>query len=661
MSNFKLIKLPVKTKIERLLSNYQCFVVDVDKDELWDTYLSAFPEGTNPIYIERTEHDCNCCKQFIRDAGGIVAIVDGELQSIWDVDIDGFYGVVAKAMSKLVKSRPIKNVFKHHSATVGTNKTENFEHFFAKIPNNSFKYRESSKDIATVLATYETNYSLLKRGVSEITQESVDIVLELVAQNSIYRGVEYKNQLQEIKRILKGYSKAINKEFFLWETSANLGMVCRFKNSVIGTLLVDISSGMELEDAVKQFEHKVAPQNYKRSSSIVTKGMIEKAMKKVAELDIEDSLYRRHATEQDISINNVLFADRSIAPKIGGVFDGMLDSAPSKKPNLSKIEEVHIDDFIKDILPKVSTMEIMVDNSHSGNFMSLIAPKYNDARNILKWNNNFTWSYAGEVTDSIKQRVKSAGGDVNGYLRVSLSWDYSDDLDLHVKEPQGDHIYFGNKESRSTGGKLDVDMNAHTISKSPVENIVWKNKDRLLSGDYGVYVHNFRKRGSGEGFEIEIECSGEVHTLNYPKNVPDKKYIYAATLHVHNTGNVKVTPHIDTTAASKNIWGIATNTYTKVKMMMTSPNHWDGNCNGNKHYFFILDGCNNPDSPRGFYNEFLSNELTEHRKVFEVLSSKMKVEYNDSQLSGVGFSSTMKNHVLCKVSGSFNRVIKLKF
>lgn len=60
---------------------------------------------------------------------------------------------------------------------------------------------------------------------------------------------------------------------------------------------------------------------------------------------------------------------------------------------------------------------------------------------------------------------------------------------------------------------------------------------------------------------------------------------------------------------------------------------------------FMLDGCKNPEEVRGFYNEFLNPKLEKHRKVFEVLGSKLKCKPTDNQLSGVGFTTGRKDSV----------------
>ena len=78
---------------------------------------------------------------------------------------------------------------------------------------------------------------------------------------------------------------------------------------------------------------------------------------------------------------------------------------------------------------------------------------------------------------------------------------------------------------------------------------------------------------------------------------------------------------------------------------------------GNKHHFFILDKCNADEAVNGFYNEFLRNDLNEHRKVFEVLSGKMRCPVGKESLSGLGFSSTKRDSVLAKADGRVYNIL----
>jgi hypothetical protein len=75
-----------------------------------------------------------------------------------------------------------------------------------------------------------------------------------------------------------------------------------------------------------------------------------------------------------------------------------------------------------------------------------------------------------------------------GDVQVSVSWSDSSDVDLHVIDPNGAEIYYGQKTSPS-GGELDLDSNAACSRNSDNtfksnENVVWPTG----SGASGTYT-----------------------------------------------------------------------------------------------------------------------------------------------------------------------------
>ncbi len=404
----------------------------------------------------------------------------------------------------------------------------------------------------------------------------------------------------------------------------------------------------DIEEAVNKYTNLVAPANYKRTSAVVTEGMKQQALVTIAELGIEPSLARRHATLEDISINNVLFADRSAKSVMKGGLDSLLATTKSVKAP-TEATEITIEQFLTSVMPNSSVIEALVENKHTSNFVSLVAPTNPESPNILKWNNNFTWSYNGEVTDSMKQNVKAAGGKVDGVLRFSIQWnedrlDKSNDLDAYAVTPRT-KIYYRNK-SDGTGGKLDVDIRIPGNSTA-VENITWDNLSNMEEGIYEFYVNNFTGSNS-KGFRAEVEFNGQLFEYNYKQSVRADVVVAEVTL---TNGEFTIVHKLPCSTLFKDIWGTAAQQYQRVSTIMLSPNFWDEQTIGNKHYFFMLDGCKNPSDVRGFYNEFLSDDLTKHRKVFEMISGLMKCEPSDSQLSGVGFSSSQRNTLSVKCDG----------
>lgn len=632
-------------------------------DDLWKVYLDSFPEGTNPIFRERTEHDCQCCKQFIRRCGNVVA-VDGnnELISIWDiVGAPDHYQKVADSLSSFVKKHQISNFFINDSKILGaehnvqlleSGETLKFEHFCHKLPSKHVRNKES---IGGILSDAKSSYDVLKRGLEELTEESFELVLDLIDSNALYRGSEFRDSVYGFSMLKKEYLQlpSEHKERFCWRTSSKVKGLSRFRNSAIGTLLVDISEGVELDVAVRAFEAKVAPANYKRPTAVVTKKMVDDAQQTIVDLGLRSALQRRHATPEDITVNNVLFVDRT-PTGAGDVFDEMRSDVPEDASKFKNIREVDIDRFISSALPEAETIEVLLENRFSSNLMSLVSPVDSDAKNMFKWNNNFSWAYNGDLADSIKARVKGAGGNVEGVLRCSLGWYNTDDLDIHVVEPNKNEIYYGVKGQRfNSSGMLDVDMNVSNYVRDAVENVTWSDKQRMLQGRYKVVVHNFTKRESIDvGFEVEIEYEGTTYTFHYEKPVKDGERVVVAEFNFTREGGIEFIKSLPKKEMTKHVWGLSTCRFHKVSTLMLSPNHWDGQTVGNKHWFFILEGCKNDQPVRGFFNEFLNEEFNKHRKVFEILGNKMKAPVSDAQLSGVGFSSTKRDHFICRVNNS---------
>lgn len=77
----------------------------------------------------------------------------------------------------------------------------------------------------------------------------------------------------------------------------------------------------------------------------------------------------------------------------------------------------------------------------------------------------------------------------------------------------------------------------------------------------------------------------------------------------------------------------------------------------------MLKGCENPEQPNGWYNEFLKAELAfKHRKVMEAMAYQCHVDDDGDQMSGLGFSTTIRNYVVVRVTGSsVERVVKVLF
>jgi hypothetical protein len=267
----------------------------------------------------------------------------------------------------------------------------------------------------------------------------------------------------------------------------------------------------------------------------------------------------------------------------------------------------------------------------------------------------------------IKEAVKTAGGNIDGVLRASMIWNESgsdnSDLDIWCKQPNGISIGYsaGYRKDRgdifsNCGGQLDLDITS-PYGKLTIENIYFRELKEMIDGTYEIHVHQYTASNS-QGFKFEIEFDGEIFYYEYNKSVSGRIPVANVTL---KNGKFSIEHKLPHTTLNRNIWNLETNEFHKVNLICSSPNHWGDNNIGSKEYFFMIQNCKTSDSMRTFHVDQLNTELLGVRKAIDMLGNYKLAEPSDKQLSGIGFNCTVRDHLIVKVKGSHQRVLKINF
>lgn len=694
------------------------FVSKLGGYQVWDTYLMGF--GKDPIFRdpESSVHNCNSCKSFFKHYGNIVALDENlEILTMFDGEFPEEYKESFSLISEMLKGSEIENVFVEtfdrlnllpfesgldkrktllyrlgfdsnikiytqeeadKFGVVEAGKAYTFNHFHVTVPKEFIDFSGNSRE--ALQGVHKTTKEVFERGLREIPVDTLELVRDLINQGSLLDAQAHLQKVIEmLKKAAEFKSVAPDKQDrWIWKNSVGF-KYARFKNELIGVLCSDLATGVELNKACKDWNYRVDPANYMKATAPITKKQIEEAKKFVDENGYEESFIRRAATLEDIKVSDILHSnvgDGKVKPV--SIFDGVKATATRhKKSEFAGVQEIDIEKFMKDILPSCTSVEAYFTSEHKNNLVTLTTAENKDSKRIFRWPNNFSWTYNGNLAgkSQIKQAVKAAGGFVDAPFRFSIMWNEDwqknpvrTDLDAHCVEPSGDHIYYsstyrkdrgGDLAVTRCGGQLDIDMiNPPRVG---VENIYYKNLQKLRDGEYRFYVHHFS--GTPTSFKAEIVFKDQVYTYNYPGQSRGEMDI--ATFHIKNGEVEKIDQSkwlVGSEGAEETIWGIDTLQFHKVNLVCLSPNYWDeATAVGNKHYFFMLENCKCPNQIRSFHIENLKPDLAQHRKVFEVLGNSTMIEPGDNQLSGLGFDATVKDSIILRLKGSHNRVVKVNF
>lgn len=702
----KLLAL-LQAHFNKMCSTGKLFRSSVDGDRIWNLYINSFSKENNPVFRdpESSLHNCNLCNNFIRRYGNIVAIVDNQIVSLFDIDAPEEYKESFEAISSEIKQADISEVFFETYSSLNSLPYESCsksnDKFQLGMAKNVKRYTEedekygvveageiktfrhlhlfvdsdfvdcSGDSVESIMADYRSAKNVFKRGMETISLDTLELVRDLIKQGSLLNGDAHIHKIEKMIPLKEEYDELPDNEKDNWCWVKSYGFkFAKFRNELIGVLCSELSEGEDLNKACQNWNKRVDPANYMKATAPITQSQINRAKEFVQENGYEESFDRRFAVLEDIKVSEILHSNAGDGTiESVSVFDNVKPTAKNshRKSEFDGVEEVSIEKFMEDILPECDSVEAFLENRHEYNMVSLTTANNPNSKPIFKWDNNYSWTFNGNLAgkSQIKDQVKSKGGDVEGVLRFSMMWadgnKDNSDLDLHCIEPGGNHIYFSNKQNWRTKGNLDVDIR-RPGGELAVENITFPSLSKMEDGTYKLFIRQYAFRNS-KGFEAEIEFNGEIYSYKYDKPVQNKEDIQIAEVTLKDgkfSIEHKLTPS-DGRGVSKEIYGLDTNKFHKVNLISLSPNHWDNNSVGNKHYLFMLEGCKTPYDTRSFHNENLLGDLLKHRKVMEVLGHETKLEPAEEQLSGIGFNATVDNSLIVKLTGSHKRVIKIKF
>jgi tRNA (guanosine-2'-O-)-methyltransferase len=135
------------------------------------------------------------------------------------------------------------------------------------------------------------------------------------------------------------------------------------------------------------------------------------------------------------------------------------------------------------------------------------------------------------LDDNCNGVIDEGCGYQGGNVQITVAWQSSSDIDLHVTDPNNEEVFYGHRNSAS-GAVLDRDANAACNQSPPtVENVYWGTQP--MPGQYRIRVVAYDMCGSpSTPATVSISVGGRIlgtYSMNFsqrgqqfdiPFNVP---------------------------------------------------------------------------------------------------------------------------------------------
>lgn len=374
-----------------------------DTENLFDTFLTNIPVQ------DRQYHTCHACRHFIDRFGGLVTIDKRgkTVSAIWNEDdAPDYYKLAIAAMISRVKKAKVTGVFLTKEKVWGNPVTGIWKHFAIVAPAKLL-HTNVLKNAGQSMAEKKEDFKNVMAGLIDFPKSVVEQALRIIKSDSLCRSekvlgpAEWLYNLHIARESVSGPAKAN----VVWKAVATAPAgFCHPRSSMIGTLLEDISQGLDFDDISRRFKDKMHPLQYQRPQAAPTEGNIEQAEKIVEKLGIEKSLARRFCRLEEVEA--VWKPKCKKQESKGGVFGHLKTKEKGQETDLNlPVKTMTWDKFLGTIIPSAEKIEMYI--KFKDNFVVFVTAVNPDAPPIFQWDlpdrrNPVSWyvwhrgSYASE-------------------------------------------------------------------------------------------------------------------------------------------------------------------------------------------------------------------------------------------------------------------------
>lgn len=355
------------------------FTTDADPQELWWSYLAAFPE------VDRQHHTCHACRHFIQNFGGLVTIDERGVTTpaLFHHQDSLFY-----SLSQVVRRAKVTGVFFSPFLTLGTPVTGAWRHLSVVLPTPLI-YNRNIQTNLQAMAEKREDFKNVSRALTEYKHGLVEQAVAILQMgDALYRSEKVLGQAQFLLELHQARGAAVNQTNVTWRMVAGAPAgFCHPRSSMIGTLLDDLAAGCSFSVVANRFREKMHPLQYQRPQAPPKEQTIDRAEKLISDMGLTGSLRRRYARLDEIQ---TVWTPGAM-PGTGqltaqaGVFDHLRqDRRVPPQQVLPAVPQITWEKFQRMVLPQATEISFL-SKRYLDNYCVMVTAADPAAPPILQW------------------------------------------------------------------------------------------------------------------------------------------------------------------------------------------------------------------------------------------------------------------------------------